>query len=574
MSGTRAASDAPRIRGLVEVIDRFFPLVWIGLYLLLPVSGWATVMFDSWFDQQRDLEALRSVLADGHADAIADNVIGPAYIAAAALLHSVLGLSPEDSLVALTRGSYAISIAVGMVLVRVLVRGLGAAPPLVSVGTQFLFVALVFSAGTWHWSDVPWSHFFAAVLAVALYALRYAPARTTLIQSGAIGIVVALLALTRSFELAALVAAWGITLVVLAVLRLSGPRTWRAVHLVTATGAFVATTAAVYIATGKRGVFFLYGNYLDRQSGNVTTAEIAETPTFSLGLIPVKLVQLFIEPCYYSLCSLADYAGGASPLPPQLAGAAGNERLWRLPLSVQLPALVLLPVCVAAIAVLLVWSVRNRSVASGKMRELRLLVEMTLAAAGIVVGYAASTMTGSSHLRYGFARDFLLPALLTGIVGVSLVSIGLWLVLSRRRRRGADLSPESWFVILAVVGAAVLVAGVTFARSHGLPRIESRQLGPVAYSARCAGDACDVSIQASTRAGRAISIPEASTLTFGCGSARPRFTIYVEEPTAGVRLGRRCHDPRLVAAWPVVMGLPPGSYELGFVSVENVTPTR
>ena len=42
-----------------------FPLLWIGLYLLLPVSGWASEMFDSWFDQQRDLEALRSLLATG-----------------------------------------------------------------------------------------------------------------------------------------------------------------------------------------------------------------------------------------------------------------------------------------------------------------------------------------------------------------------------------------------------------------------------------------------------------------------------------------------------------------------------
>jgi len=569
MSRAPAASAVPRIGGLVEVIDRFFPMVWIGIYLLLPVSGWATVMFDSWFDQQRDLEALRSVLADGRSDAIADNVIGPAYIAAAAFIHSVLGMSPEDSLVALTRGSYALSVAVGMVLVRVSIRGLASAPPLVTLAAQFVFVALVFSAGTWHWSDVPWSHFFAAFLAVALYAIRYAPRGTTLIQAGAIGVVVALLALTRSFELVALVAAWAIALVVLSVLRLSGPRTWRAVHLVTAAGTFIATTAAVYLATGKRGLFFLYGNHLDRQSGNVSTVEIAETPTFSLELIPVKLVQLFVEPCYYSMCSLADYAGGASPLPPELAGAAGNERLWRLPLAVQLPALALLPLCVAAVLVLVVWLARNRAIGSAHARELRLLLEMTVAAAGIVLGYAASTLTGSSHLRYGFARDFLLPALLTGVVSVSLVSAGLWLFFSRPRRSGR-LSPEFGFVILSVVAAAGIVVGVTFARSHGLPRFESRQLGPVSFTARCDGDTCDIAITATTRAGKPISIPEASTLTFGCGSSRPRLSTYAEKPTAGVRLARSCRDPQLVAAWPTVMGLPPGSYELGFVDVENV----
>ena len=73
-----------RLAGVVAGLDRAFPLLWIGLYLLLPVSGWAGEMFDSWFDQQRDLDALQSLLATGRADAIADSVIGPGYIGAAA----------------------------------------------------------------------------------------------------------------------------------------------------------------------------------------------------------------------------------------------------------------------------------------------------------------------------------------------------------------------------------------------------------------------------------------------------------------------------------------------------------
>ncbi|MGH3065408.1 MAG: hypothetical protein ACRDOF_03820 [Gaiellaceae bacterium] len=571
VSQSSRETSAPRINGIVGGIDRFFPLAWIGFYLLLPVSGWASVMFDSWFDQKRDLEALRSVLADGRADAIADSVIGPAYIATAAWLHSVVGLSAEDALVWLTRGSYVLGAAAGMVIVRVAVRRLVATPPMASIAAQLLFVSLVFAAGTWHWSDVPWSHFFAAFLAVSLYALRYAPARVSLAQALVVGAVLALLALTRSFELVALVAAWGIGIVVLAALRLSGPRLWRAQHIVAAFAAFAVTVAAVYLTTGKRDLFFLYSNHLDRQSGNVLSAEVAETPTFSLSLVPVKLVQLFVEPCYYSMCSLSDYAGGASPLSPELAGAAGNERLWRLPLAVQLPALVLLPLCVIAVVALIVWFSRNGAAGSARARELRLLLEMAVAASGIVLGYVASTLTGSSHLRYGFARDFLLPALLTSVVSVSLVAAGLWLVLSRRRRRGL-VSPEFRFVMLSFALAAGVVTAATVGRSHGLPRIESRQLGPVSYAARCRGDMCDIAITAKTRSGAPISIPEASTLTFGCGSSRAQLSIYVSRPTEGVGLPTTCRDPRLVAAWPTVMGLPPGSYELGFVGVENVAP--
>ena len=117
-----SAAVSPRAARVLELVDRGFPLFWLLLYLLLPVSGWSGVMFDTWFDQGRDLEALTSVLADGRADAIADNLIGPGYIAAAAAFHWVLGLDARDALVSLNRASYALSIACALVLVRVLVR--------------------------------------------------------------------------------------------------------------------------------------------------------------------------------------------------------------------------------------------------------------------------------------------------------------------------------------------------------------------------------------------------------------------------------------------------------------------
>jgi hypothetical protein len=565
---------SPRVERVLDGVDLGFPLLWLLLYLLLPVSGWSDVMFDSWFDQARDLEALTSVLAEGRADAIADSVIGPAYIAAAATLHWVLGLEARDALVALNRASYALSIASALVLVRILVRRFGAAPPLASVAAQLVLVGLVFAAGTWHWSDVPWSHFFAAFLAVTLYVVRFAPARPSAATAALTGIVLALLALTRSFELVSLVLAWGIALALLALLRLSGPRQLRPSHLVSGGAAFVATTAAVYAATGKRGFFFLYGNHLDHQSGNVRPGEIAETPTFSPWFVPVKLVQLFYEPCFYSMCTLSDYAGGARALPAQLAEAAGNERLWRLPLAIQLPSLVFLPLCVIAVTAIVVWAARNREAAAPRAREIRLLAETTIAATGIVVGYAASTMTGSSHLRYGFARDFLLPALLSGLVAAGLFGVAFWLVLARIGPvrippTSIRLSTESVLVLVAFVVSAGLVAGTAIARAEGLPRIESRTLGPVVYTASCRDAVCDVDVEARTVSGRPISIPERSTLTFGCGSDRPSFTLYVDEPSTGVRLPVPCRAPRLVAAWPTVMGLPPGSYELAAVDVVN-----
>ena len=560
---TESSSGAERA---VELVDRFFVFFGVAFFLLLPTSGWATVMFGSWFDQKRDLAALRSVIADGHAQAIVDNGIGPAYIGLAAIVHDVLGLSPEDSLVFLTRASFILGVGCGVLLVRTLVRRLTTAPPLVSLAAQFAFVGLVFATGTWHWSDVPWSHFVAAFLAVALYAVRFVPSRLTIASAVAVGALVSLLWLTRSFELAAVVAAWAMTFALLWLLRLRPVRVVRLTHVLSGAAAFVAATAVVYLVTGKRDLFLLYGGSLGHQSGNVSAGEIAETPTFSLSLVPTKLVQLFVDPCYDALCSVSDYAGSAT-LPPQQTGDAGNLRLWSLPLAVQLPALVLLPVCLVAAGAIAVVAARRREATVERLRSIRLLLETTIASAGLVIGYAASTMTGPAHLRYGFARDFLLPALLTGVVSVALVSVGLWRLLSSRSRR--RLSPEFAFGLVAFVGSAILVVALAYARVDGIPRIDSRHIGSVVYEATCADEDCDVSIAATTTAGRPISIPEASTLTFGCGSEEARFTVYEAKPTGGFRLARPCPDARLVAAWPTVMGLPPGSFELAAVKVRN-----
>lgn len=566
-SPTPVDVSAARATRLVELVDRFFVLPAVGFFLLLPASGWAAVMFDSWYDQKRDLAALRGVLADGRAPEIANDLIGPAYIAAGAAVHHITGLDAADALILLTRLSFVLAIGCGVLLVRALVRGLVSAPPLVSLGAQILFVGLLFAAGTWHWSDVPWSHFFAAFLAVSLYTARFVPTRATVLSAAIVGACLSLLWLTRTFELVAVVVAWAAVLALYALPRLREPTGSVVTRVVVGGAAFLVTTAAVHGVTGKRDLFLLYQERLGSQSGSVAAGEVAETPTFSVALIPTKLVQLFVDPCFDSLCSVSDYSGRAS-LSPLLTEEAGNLRLWSLPLGVQLPSLLLAPLCLAAVGVLVLVAARRPGVLGSKARELRLLSEMTLASVLIVIGYTASTLSGPPHLRYGFARDFLLPALLCAIVGVTLASVGLWRVLSARR--WTRPSPEFVYVVLAFATCAVLVLVLAIARAEGVPRIESRHLAAITYRASCRPEACAVSVVAESASGRRVSIRDASVLTFACGRGTPRFTIYARDLRDLVALGRRCESPRLVAAWPTVMGLPPGSFELAAVGVRNV----
>ena len=510
----------------------------------------------------RDLEALRSVLENGSAAAIADNLIGPAYIATAALIHWVSGLSPGDALTALTRLSYVLAVAGCLALVRVLVRRLASDSPAVSLPAQISFVVLVFVAGTWHWSDIPWSHFYAAFLVVAFYLLRLLPTRPALAVSALTGVVLALLALTRSFEFLAVLAGWGLAVGLFAVLRIRGPSLWRPSGIAMGTAAFLVTAAAVYAVTGKRNAFLLYGSDRGEDYGVLRPEEIAPIPRLDVGLIPVKLGQLFLDPCIYALCEMNEYVGGGTDV-------------WKQPLTIQLPALVVLPLCILALAVLVVRVAKRGEHVSGHARELRLLVEFTAVASGLTLGYVASPWASSTALGYGFARDFILPFLLTGLVSVALGFCALDHVLSRRESirlpTGARLSRGAAYWAVAMLVAVGLVTATLMARTSGLPRLESRHLAALEYDATCADARCAVEVVAANPQGRKVEVPGASLLTVGCGGEAPRFTVRVEKPTQGFPIPPTCRDPRLVAAWPLTMGTPPNSDVLRTIQVANST---
>ena len=258
---------------------------------------------------------------------------------------------------------------------------------MISLASQLGFVALVFAAGTWYWSDVPWSHFFAAFLGVAVFAVRFAPVRPS-VWSSRIGGRAARAARSdaelRAHGSGARVGDRGG--------RVRGAAAVRSLveclsRILVGAAAFVATTAAVYVATGKRDLFFLYGNHLDHQSGDVLGAEVAETPTLSLATVPAKLVQLFVDPCFYSaVLDLGLQDGWRRRAAISISGACRSRSSCQRSSFSRSASSGWECSCVRA--------VRRRSSWEGHMRELRLLVEMTIASSGLVVGYAASTLSG------------------------------------------------------------------------------------------------------------------------------------------------------------------------------------
>jgi hypothetical protein len=399
--------------------------------------------------------------------------------------------------------------------------------------------------------------------------LRFGPARSSTLTYSLAGAVLALLAVTRSFEFMAVGAAWALAVGVLWALRIHRPRRIAVRTLAFAGGSAIGVVAAVYAVTGKRNSFLLYDSGTGDLYGDLLPEEVAAIPSLDLAHVHLKVVQIFLDPCFYSLCSIHEYAG--------------IRQAWRQPLSVQLPALLLIPLCVVAVGVLVVRAARRErppsrpsdTVSPGvRPRELQLLVEMTIAASGLVLGYLASTWASSSALRFGFARDFMLASLLAGIVGVCLLIPWVYSTVRRRGSRripgtSRPLSASRSCVAVTAVSVLLLVTGVVVTRTYGLPRVDSRHLAALEYTATCAPETCRVEIDARNERGETVAMPTTSLLTFGCGSDTPRFTLHVPDPVGGVAIPASCADPRLVAAWPTIMGVPPSSDVLRAVGVSN-----
>ena len=502
-------------------------------------------MFDSWFDQQRDLAALKSVLAVGHARRDRRQRHRPGVHRRCRCSEPTCSASARRTRSSLvTRASYAVAVAFG--------AGARGHTRASAWSARHRSSSSRRSSRSWR-SSSPQERGTGRMCRGAtssrrssrspLYAVRFAPARSTLVHAARRRACSSRL-LSSDAELRVRRGRPRVghrALVVLAALRLGRcARPSAAAHVAAGACAFVVTDRRrLPRARASASSSSCTANHLDQPVGQRRSAGRGRRRRrrSASRSCRSKLVQLFVEPCYYSLCSVSDYAGVLARCRRQLAEAErGTSGSGACRSRCSCPRSSCSRCAWSRCRRRSCWAARHRRAADARAARDPAPRRDDDRATGLVLGYAASTLTGSRHLRYGFARDFLLPALLTGVVAVGSSSVRPLARCSRRTRR--RLSPEFAFVILAVVGSACLVAWRSPTRGRtAFPRIESRQLGEVTYTAACRRDVCDVSIAATTTSGR-------SDLDSGGLDAdlrlrqrgRPRFTLYATQPTAGVRL--------------------------------------
>lgn len=446
---------------------RVWPLVVAAVlfaFLVLPPSEQGPASLQGWSDQSLFLRGVVELQTAGSSDLTSGGRVGPGYLGIARILSHVSGLEAGPALILLTRMSFA-ALLLAVLSAALIRRG----SQLVANLPTLALVGAVCLATPWRLlSDIPWTHPLAAALVLAaVLALRWWPARP-LPAAGLLGFSVAFLIQTRAFEGRALLVAVAVAVAASAI------PWWRRRRIIPPFGRPAAALLAgavsgwtmVGLSSGHWGLFRQY-----------TRPEEQATLALDFAQAPAKAVQLFVDPCFRSICGPFDYQ-------PQGVAPASLSEYWQQPLLMQLPFLAL--TAVVAISALLVLLARRH------WPPLDALVAL-VAAALLIVGYTASIAAGGPHLRYGFVRDFIAPA---ALLCYSAARLGL-------------LAHQSWrrhgFSALPMAGALSLVVLATlpgFVLPRVGPHLVDYQLSSSSTCAAGISVGCTLEVEGRDESGR------------------------------------------------------------------------
>lgn len=534
--------NARRFGRLPGLCFWIFIAVAIVVASLMPHSGQGWWSIQYWNDQGLFLKAAQEVAQTGRSALIEVGRVGAAYVAVVLLLDRLTGVGLEASLILLSKLSYlAASVMLVVFAWNRTATIPGRLPKLAAMGIAILVPA----SSVWGLaSDLPWTHFPTSALLVALVALTFSQQFPLMLKWWGIGFIVALVWQMRSFE-GNVVFIAGV--LAIAVSLIFGPRGGASSRLGSTAdlavkvgaGGFGAAAALVFcfLMAGSIG---LGGQYSDQ--GDIIT--------LSMELVPIKFVQLFVDPCFFALCSLNNYEGG-SVIP-------GSLLIWRQPLFLQLPA-----IAGGSVAICIALAVRFSSI---RVVFYPPVLFALLMAGGLILGYSAGLPSGSPHLKYGFFRDFIAPMLLLGMVVIALFPALATSESDVRPVRGAFLRQGALAtVMVAFAGSTLMLMAL---RPVGLPRLEGYHLEDVAMKVECADDACGVRSSARNIRGEDVALPDVGLLYLRCGGDESLRVMDVDEISIDPS---GCSQPVMAGFMPAALGQVATPEERSFL-YENLLP--
>lgn len=430
--------------------------------LLFPHYKQTYEAMNGWADQSFYMRIMDTVGSGDARTALDFEYMGPSYIAAVAVLKRLFGLDSIGAFVLLNRLCVALAIAVpaAMALSHDYRRN-------VLVGLTF--AAFVLSTPYIFMSSIPWSHFvygLPAVVFLIAMSLKQSWQTATLA-----GICLGVMATTRLFDTYVIV---GFLIVAFLIdVAISRRIKW---DLVAAfAGAFVSGYAAHFFVLGQFNFYHQYAGGMDHESAGGSNIRLDD--------LPIKLVQMFADPCFYSVCREVDYQK-ATMLVVQDDPTLSN---WRMPFALQVPFYV------ATVVVGLLLLVRRPALIGSVFTDRAILIGLGSAIA-VPVGYASYIMGGADQLKYGFSREIFTSTIFLMVC-----------VLILAGRDYLTRWEKNWLVggvfVISIVGLQVMPWTL------GFPRIESTHIASMDAAETCVGESCAVDVTYRDAAGGEIIIP-------------------------------------------------------------------
>lgn len=436
--------------------------------LLLPRFGRTYEVMRGWGDQSFYMRLLDLMDKGAFKQALAANYMGPSYLAFVHLIKKTLALDSTGALVFLNRALVAAAI-----ILPTAVYGLWSNRTNLAMASLSVFITFILSTPFMFASSIPWSHYVFGFFGVAFLIVLSFP--TTPVQVFLAGAIWGTMANIRLFE-AEVLAALLILFILISLLkgvRLPLAKLWP-----------LLVSAICGLAIGYFSHALILGElHFYKQYSGMLAHESFSGSALNFRDVPVKFVQFFVDPCFYSLCSEVDYTKRTAFV---FANDPGLQN-WRMPFILQLPFYAAVLFVGAA---LLTW---RPDLIRAILGHPTLFLGLG-AGVGIPIGYISYLVGGADQLKYGFVRDLFFPALCLMVVAIYLLRSDL---LTKGEKRLISIGTP----LIAIVGLQIIPA------LFGFPRLSSTHIKTATAAEACDSDRCALSLSYANSAGKPLHIP-------------------------------------------------------------------
>lgn len=534
-----------------NLIPLFSGSMLLLITLILPYSGDGEEVQVGWSDQRLFLASLKEALSGKSPVHVTEGLVGPGYVALGVITTKILGTNPSTSLVILNRFSFLSTVLVffiiSFVLLHKVLRTNEQIPSMISrnraitISSILAFAytfTLVLSSNFVSFSDIPWTHFTATLLILlcillTIYSVEEVRKKklTQYVGFSLLSTVLGLLTQVRFFEAVIFITAMAVWLLLLFIKYMRSSK--RGILVVVKA---VPVVAFFFIVTSYLSLFLSHAKtfhmlYFTLAKHNPIIREITK---IYIEDFPLKFTQLFIDPNFFTMNQPYN-------IQPIIFGFKFTS--FQMPLLLQVPAFLYLLPC----TVVLLWFILfvKKDISLFLSAEFFLPV---LVGTGLIIGYVSSAASGSSHLKYGFVRDFMAPSWCLALAA------GPWIFYSCMGSRIVHIRKLLLWLPLALSIFICLLYGQVLIKFTPLFQFKDFHIQTLNLIPRCSGVECSVVVKTYNSKKQLIEAPrQRYIITSLCPPTgeQKAITLYSENQLFALP---SCSESYPVYVFPVNMG--------------------